>query len=233
MGAIAFFDVDKTVLSRNSAALWVRRERRLGNLSLPQALRGVFWAALYELGLIHADDLIRDAARTLEGRAERDVVERTLAFWREEVAGLIRPGAIAAIAGHRARGDRCWLLTSTSCYLSEPVVDALRLDGYLANRFVVEQGLFTGEMVDPICFGAGKRAHAEACAAEAGVSLADCWFYTDSLSDLPALLAVGHPVAVNPDPRLRREARRRGWPIEDWGASGARALPAAGASGGG
>ncbi len=224
MGAIAFFDVDKTVLSRNSAAMWVRRERRLGNLSVGQALRGAFWAALYELGLIHADDLIRDAARTLTGRPERDIVERTLAFWREEVAGLIRPGAVAAIAGHRARGDRCWLLTSTSCYLSEPVVDALGLDGYLANRFVVKDGAFTGEMVDPICFGAGKRTHAELCAADAGVSLAECTFYTDSLSDLPALLAVGHPVAVNPDPRLRREARRRGWPIEDWGVGAASGL---------
>ncbi|MCC7072991.1 MAG: HAD family hydrolase [Deltaproteobacteria bacterium] len=232
MGAIAFFDVDKTVLSRNSAALWVRRERRLGNLSLPQALRGVFWAALYELGLIHADDLIRDAARTLKGRAERDVVERTLAFWHDEVAALIRPGARAAIASHRERGDRCWLLTSTSCYLSEPVVDALQLDGYLANRFVVEAGTFTGDMVDPICFGAGKRTHAELCAASAGVPLAECSFYTDSLSDLPALLAVGHPVAVNPDPRLRREARRRGWPIEDWGAPSLPALPPAARSAG-
>lgn len=225
MGAIAFFDVDKTLLARNSAAMWVRRERRLGNLSLPQALRGVFWAALYELGMVHADDLIRDAARTLRGRREQEVVDRTLAFWHEEVAGLIRPGARAAVARHRAQGDRCWLLTSTSCYLSEPVVEALALDGYRANRFVVEQGLFTGDMVDPICFGAGKRAHAEACAAEAGVPLAACAFYTDSLSDLPALLAVGHPVAVNPDPRLRREARRRGWPIEDWGVAEPRALP--------
>ena len=235
MGAIAFFDVDKTVLSRNSAAMWVRRERRLGNLTWSQALRGAFWAALYELGLIHADDLIRDAARTLQGRREHDVVERTLAFWREEGAGLIPPGARAAIARHRAQGDRCWLLTSTSCYLSEPVTEVLALDGYLANRFVVHDGVFTGEMVDPICFGDGKRAHAQTCAERAGVSLADCSFYTDSLSDLPALLAVGHPVAVNPDPRLRREAGRRGWRIEDWGTPEQLALPphaGAGAAGG-
>ncbi len=225
MGAIAFFDVDKTLLSRNSAAMWVRRERRLGNLSLPQAVRGAFWAALYELGLIHADDLIRDAARTLKGRREQDVIDRTLEFWHAEVSGLIRPGARAAVARHRAQGDRCYLLTSTSCYLSEPVTEVLALDGYLANRFEVVDGVFTGEMIDPVCFGAGKLAHAQTCATQAGVALAQCSFYTDSLSDLPALLAVGHPVAVNPDPRLRREAQRRGWPIEDWGTPGLRALP--------
>lgn len=225
VAAIAFFDADKTLLARNTAAMWVRRERRLGNLSLPQALRGAFWAALYELGLIHADDLIRDAARTLRGRREQDVVERTLKFWREEVAGLIRPGARAAVARHRAHGDRCYLLTSTSSYLSEPITAALALDGYLANRFVVVDGLFTGEMIDPICFGVGKLAHAQSCADQAGVTLEQCSFYTDSLSDLPALAAVGHPVAVNPDPRLRREAQRRGWPIEDWGTPGQLALP--------
>lgn len=226
MGAIAFFDFDKTLVSRNTAAMWVRRERRLGNLSLGQALRGAWWAALYELGLIHADDLIRDAARTLRGRREQDVIDRTLEFWHQEVAGLIRPGARAAVARHQAQGDRCWLLTSTSSYLSAPVLEVLKLDGSLANRFVVDQGVFTGDMVDPICFGAGKRTHAEECAAQAGVSLADCSFYTDSLSDLPALLVVGHPVAVNPDPRLKREATRRGWPIEDWGRPEPRALPA-------
>lgn len=227
MAGIAFFDFDKTLVSRNTAALWVRRERRLGNLSLVMAMRGAWWATLYELGLIHADDLLRDAARTLRGRREQDVVERTLVFWREEVAGLIRPGARAALAQHRQQGDHCWLLTSTSNYLSEPVLEALQLDGYLANHFEVKDGLFTGEMIDPICFGAGKRTLAERCAAEAGVALADCSFYTDSLSDLPALLVVGRPVAVNPDPRLKREATRRGWPIVDWGRPDALSLPAA------
>lgn len=226
MAAIAFFDFDKTLVAKNTAAMWVRRERRLGNLSAAQALRGAWWALLYELGFVHADDLLRDAARTLQGRRELEVVERTRAFWDQEVAGLIRPGAVQALARHRAQGDQLWLLTSTSSYLSEPVLEVLQLDGFLANRFVVRDGLFTGEMVDPICFGAGKRAHAERCAAQAQVSLADCSFYTDSLSDLPALLAVGHPVAVNPDPRLKREATRRGWPIEDWGRPGAVALPA-------
>ena len=62
-----------------------------------------------------------------------------------------------------------------------------------------------------------KLGYAEAYARARGVSLADCWFYTDSYSDLPVLERIGHPVVVNPDPRLRREAERRGWPVEFWG----------------
>jgi phosphoserine phosphatase len=71
-------------------------------------------------------------------------------------------------------------------------------------------------MLEPLCFGAGKVVAAEAWAARHGVDLADTTFYTDSYTDLPMLERVGRPVAVNPDPRLARTARRRGWPILRW-----------------
>jgi phosphoserine phosphatase len=68
----------------------------------------------------------------------------------------------------------------------------------------------------PFCYGPGKVQRAERWAAEHGVELEQSYFYTDSLSDLPMLERVGQPRIVNPDPRLRREANRRGWPILDW-----------------
>ncbi|HNC99685.1 MAG TPA: HAD-IB family hydrolase, partial [Myxococcota bacterium] len=61
--------------------------------------------------------------------------------------------------------------------------------------------------------------HAERLAEQLGEKLEDSWFYTDSYSDLPVLLRVRHPVVVNPDPALAREARRRGWTQLDWGGS--------------
>ncbi len=115
-------------------------------------------------------------------------------------------------------------MTPSSCsprrslYLSELVAEELGLDDVLCNRFEVDDsGAHTGRPVGTLCFGAGKLGYAEAYARDRGVSLADCWFYTDSFSDLPVLERVGHPVVVNPDPRLRREAERRGWPVEWWG----------------
>jgi phosphoserine phosphatase len=71
-----------------------------------------------------------------------------------------------------------------------------------------------------LCFGKGKVEHARVVADKLGISLADCSFYTDSASDLPMLEAVGRPVVVDPDPRLRRIAARRGWPIQSWRAPG-------------
>jgi phosphoserine phosphatase len=75
-------------------------------------------------------------------------------------------------------------------------------------------GRFTGGIVGEPCYGAGKRIWGERIAAEHGAPMRDCTFYTDSFSDLALLEAVGHPVAVNPDVRLRRRAHERGWPIQ-------------------
>jgi len=77
----------------------------------------------------------------------------------------------------------------------------------------VRDGRFTGEAVRPVCYGAGKIYWAERFATAQGVDLGRSYFYTDSITDLPVLERVGEPRIVNPDPRLRRVAARRGWPV--------------------
>jgi HAD superfamily hydrolase (TIGR01490 family) len=217
MGAIAFFDLDKTLLGVNSATLWIKRELHAGNITRMQALHAGIWVALYSIGVADVESVILAAVQQLKGQKERDVIERTLAFYREEVAPTLRPGARAAVQRHKDAGDLCFLLTSSSNYLSAPMTDLLKLDGFLANRFLTEGGLYTGDAVRPVCFGRGKVAHAQAVSEKLHVPLSECWFYTDSYSDLPMLQAVGHPVVVHPDGRLRRYANKHAWPIEDWG----------------
>lgn len=226
VAGIAFFDVDKTLLAVNSATLWVRRELRVGNISRVDALRASFWVGLYGLGFIEADDVIRAAIRTLRGKRERDVLDRTLEFWDEEVRPTLRPGARAAVQRHKEAGELTFLLTSSTNYMSAPIADELKVDGFLANRFVVEDGVFTGAAHEPVCYGRGKVAHARGCAEKLNIELRECAFYTDSASDLPMLEVVGRPVVVDPDPRLRRIARKRGWPVEDWGVPSPRQLAA-------
>ena len=217
--AIAFFDLDLTVLAKNSGGLWVRSELRSGFITRWQALRALGWLVRYQLGSARLDDAILESIASLEGALEAEVKARSLAFYEREVKHLVRPGARAALALHREKGDRVWLLTSSSNYLSEAVVADLSLDGALCNRFEVDAaGRYTGRPKGTLCFGRGKVEEARRCAEEQRVPLADCTFYTDSASDLPMLEAAGHPVAVNPDPRLRRIASKRGWPVIDWGA---------------
>lgn len=215
---IAFFDLDKTLLSVNSGMLWVRREVALGNLSKRQALRALVWLVRYHFGFASAEAMVEEAVAHLAGTSSAVFQDRTNQFFHEEVRQTYRPGALEAISRHRKAGERLVMLTSSSHYLARLVAADLGFDAVLCNHLGVDsQGLHTGKIEGGVCFGAGKLPHARAEAARQGSSLNDSTFYTDSFSDLSVLEAVSSPVIVNPDPRLRRHAQKRGWPIVDWG----------------
>lgn len=221
---IAFFDLDKTVLSVNSGTLWVRREVALGYLSKRHAIRAMAWLARYTLGFASAEALVAEAVSHVSGTSSTALRERTERFFREEVRHTYRPGALEALKQHRAEGRKLVMLTSSSHYLAELVASELGFDAVLCNRLEVDPvGAHTGRVVGGVCFGPGKLPHAQREAERLGVPLRDSTFYTDSYSDLAVLEAVAEPVAVNPDPRLARYARKRGWRVVDWGAAGARA----------
>ena len=215
---IAFFDLDKTLIGKNSAGLWVRSELRDGHISKRTALRAIGWIIQYRLGFAAMDHAVRRGIALLAGLDEAVLAERTRVFYRAEVASLYRPGGLQALHAHRDAGDSLVLLTTSSAYLSAEVSRDVDLDDYLCSHFETDaDGRFTGRAVEPLCYGPGKVTAASAYAQAHGADLRDCAFYSDSASDLPMLEAVGRPVVVDPDPRLRRVARRRGWEIADWG----------------
>jgi HAD superfamily hydrolase (TIGR01490 family) len=198
--------------------LWVRRELALGYVSKRQALRAAMWLARYQLGFASAEVMLEEAVAEITGTREVDLRERTGRFYEQEVRSRYRPGGLEAVKAHRAASDRCVLLTSSSNYMSEHVQRQLKLDGVLCNTFEVDaKGRHTGKLVGRTCFASGKLAYAEAEAKAHGVALCDCTFYTDSYSDLSVLEVVGRPVPVNPDPRLRRLAAKKGWRVAQWG----------------
>lgn len=216
---VAFFDLDKTLISRNSATLWLRHEWDAGRIGLGRTVQAAGWLLRYSLGVADLHEPIRRAVALIRGQVEAEIRERTLRFYEQRLRTLYRPGARDAVHAHQAAGDLVVLLTSASSYLSEPVARDLRLDGYVCNRLLVDEaGRFTGTIEEPICYGPGKVTLAERFVRTVGLTLADTVFYSDSHTDLPMLEAAGRAVVVHPDPRLRRVARRRGWETVDWGA---------------
>jgi HAD superfamily hydrolase (TIGR01490 family) len=215
---LAFFDLDRTLLSVNSGTLWVRRELALGHISKRQAMRAMWWLARYQLGFASGEEMVAEAVTHIEGTPSATLRSRTGAFYETEVRSTFRPGALEAVERHRGAGDRLVILTSSSNLLAELAGAELRFDRVLSNTLQVgADGNHTGLIEGRVCFGEGKLVHARAEAERVGASLRDAAFYTDSYADLPVLEVVGLPVAVNPDPRLRRYAQRRGWAIVDWG----------------
>ena len=132
----------------------------------------------------------------------------------EVLAGMVQPFAGPIFEEHRAAGRKLVLATTTPYDLIKPLADALGFDDVLATRYATAadgtyDGTFDGEFV----WGPGKLRAITSWAKAQGVELAESWAYSDSFYDLPMLGAVGHPVAVNPDPRLIGMALIRRWPI--------------------
>jgi phosphoserine phosphatase len=90
---------------------------------------------------------------------------------------------------------------------------ALGMTGGIGTCSEIVDGIYTGRLVGPFCYGPGKVEAIADVARWEGFDLAQCYAYSDSVSDLPMMHAVGHPVAVNPDAKLERVARRNGWPV--------------------
>lgn len=131
--------------------------------------------------------------------------------------GLLRrayPQAIRRVRQHRAAGHRTVLITGTVDLLVTPL--ASLFDEVVASRLHTRDGRFSGFLESPPLVGEARAAWLRRYAATTGVELADSYAYGDSYSDRPLLEAVGHPVAVNPDPHLYRHARSRQWPVAGW-----------------
>jgi HAD superfamily hydrolase (TIGR01490 family) len=213
----AFFDLDRTLIDVNSGLMWAQHERKQGNLSMLQLARATFWTAMYHLSLIDMEKAFNSAVSYYRGHPEADLEQRTREWFHAEVAPRYRDRARETVAEHRQKDHQLVILTNSSCFEASVAADAWGFDHWLANHFPTDDdGLLLGTFATPLCYGEGKVTHAKKLAREHGFDLSKSYFYTDSLSDLPMLEAVGEPKIVDPDPRLRREAQRRRWEILDW-----------------
>ncbi|MDQ2754683.1 MAG: HAD-IB family hydrolase [Actinomycetota bacterium] len=214
--AAAFFDVDKTVIARSSMAAFAPAFRRQGLLSRRTLMRGM-WTHLvfvrFGAGAKKLARLQRTVLALTQGW-DQALVRRVVA---SEIDAVILPVAFSdamdAIESHRQAGQRVYLVSAAPEEVVGPLAARLGVDGAIASQAEVDaNGFYTGRM-DRYVYGSAKADAVVEFARRDGVVLADSWAYSDSVTDLPMLEAVGHPVAVNPDRALRRIAMERGWEI--------------------
>jgi HAD superfamily hydrolase (TIGR01490 family) len=129
--------------------------------------------------------------------------------------------ARALVADHHAAGRDVIVVSASGHEVVDPIAALLGADIVIATQMVIADGIYTGDVAF-YAYGEAKAARIRELAAERGYVLADCYAYSDSITDLPMLEVVGHPTAVNPDRSLRRVAARRGWPIRFFTASPSR-----------
>jgi putative phosphoserine phosphatase/1-acylglycerol-3-phosphate O-acyltransferase len=210
----AFFDMDNTVLRASSGRLYLRYLRTKGYLSWPGWLAISWQVGLYVIGLTDFPHLMARLMTHVAGADEAETWRISEAWFREMLRGFIAEAARERINWHRQQGHRVAIVSASTPYAVAPVARDLGLgDDYLATRLEVISGRFTGRLIEPACYGAGKVTLARAYVARHKLDLAESYFYTDSHHDLPLLESVGHPIAVNPSRKLKAIATERHWRV--------------------
>ncbi len=213
MAVAALFDIDGTLIARNSAPLYMRHLRETGQARRRDVARALYYLGRYKLGLLDLERTLQVTMAWVRGKTEAAVEADCVEWYARVIRPYLFPAMAATVAAHRRAGHVPVILTSATRYLAEPLARDLGIEHVLVTRLVVRDGRFTGEAVRPVCYGAGKTWWAERFSQAHGIDLGRSYFYTDSITDLPVLERVGNPRVVNPDPRLRRTAQRRGWPV--------------------
>jgi HAD superfamily hydrolase (TIGR01490 family) len=210
---IAFFDMDYTTLDVSSGLLYVKYLRRQGRIGRRVLLRIAWWSLLYKVSVIDVNSAVPKLLSYAEHQSASRMMAEAYVWFDEMLKDHIAPRAVERIDFHRQQDQRVVLISASTQFAVQPVADHLHVD-FLCTQLIDRNDELTGEIVDPPCYGAGKVVWAQRYAAGHDSDLRDAYLYTDSHSDQPLLDAVGHPIAVNPDARLKHLARKRGWPIE-------------------
>lgn len=219
-GTVAFFDLDGTLISGFSITSLLQERLTSYHLNVFDAAEQLFDLANHAVSGSNFPMLLDHAATTLKGIAENDFIELGNAVFEKHTAADIYPESRALVRAHLDMGHTVVVLTSATIYQALPIARELDIDNVLCNRLVVEAGLFTGDVVKPLCFAEGKLREAREFTDGKGISLENCYFYSDGFEDLALMEEVGFPRPLNPDYRLGQAARERGWPVREFASRG-------------
>ncbi len=238
----AFFDLDRTLMSGSSAYHFGKASYREGLLPLPRLVAdGLSTLVFRFLGASDArSEATRDRILESVAGVGAETFRRMSPTVVDELLGRIRPEAQALLDMHVEAGRDVYIISASPVEIVSLLAEALEISGGLGTESEIVDGVYTGRLAAPFCYGEGKAEVIRKLVADRGYDLAQCYAYSDSASDLPMMLIVGHPVAVNPDRAMTAVAHRRGWPVVEFNRqakqvaklSVAGALTAGGAAGG-
>ncbi|HKA93950.1 MAG TPA: HAD-IB family hydrolase [Acidimicrobiia bacterium] len=215
----AFFDLDKTIIAKSSVLAFGRPFYREGLLSRRTIVKSLYAQVVFML--VGADEekmeKLRVAMSAMTRGWNRDHVASIV---RETLTDVIEPiiyaEALELFDEHHAAGRDVVIVSSAPTEVVEPLAEFLGADDAIGTRAAVDaEGNYTGEL-EFYAYGAHKAQAIRQLAAREHINLAMSYAYTDSVTDLPMLELVGHPVAVNADKDLARVARERDWEIRDF-----------------
>lgn len=216
---LALFDLDHTLLPIDSDYSWGQFTITLGWTDPVEfARRNDEFYAHYQAGTLDVHDYVRFATEAVRQRGAQQAQAARERFMAEVIQPAIRPQALDLVRRHQQAGDEVLIITATNEFVTRPIADLFGVPQLIAVELMRDNtGWITGEIRGTPSFREGKVRRFQDWLAARGLAreAADVTFYTDSVNDLPLMDNADHPVATNPDSRLRTLALERGWRVLD------------------
>lgn len=209
----AFFDFDGTLIAGFSATVFLKEQLRRGDISPYHFVDLLAALAQFSLGTQGFSGLMTSAAQFMRGASEAEYIEFGQELYEQQIARKVYPESRAMVQAHMAKGHTVAVISSATPYQVEPMARDLGIEHIICSRYQVKDGVFTGGIERPLCFGPGKVMAAENLSAEFGIDLDQSFFYSDSDDDLELLQRVGYPRPLNPNNNLAAIAEEEGWPV--------------------
>ena len=221
MTQLALFDLDHTLLPCDSDYEWGQFLARIGVVdSQYYARQNERFYQDYKEGKLDIHEFLRFALKPLSEHTPAQLKEWHDQFMAEVINGQIRQKALDLVKQHQDAGDLCCVVTATNSFVTRPIVSSFGIEHLIATEPATHGDgpdvIYTGEVKGIPNFREGKIQNLHEWLNRQNLNLAQLprsYFYSDSMNDLPLLEQVSHPVATNPDDRLRQEAQKRNWPI--------------------
>lgn len=210
---IAFYDLDRTILKGNSATALVEESKGRGVMTSGQYRHAVWLSLLYKLNLGNPTEMIKRMLSWMKGLRESDIKLLCEEVYQASIKKTIRPEILESFQMHRSSGAAVVLLSSATTPICEAVDRHLQLDAIICTQLETLDGVFTGHTSGKLVYGAEKKHRMLSFCREHKAKPENAWYYGDNHTDRYVMEAVGNPVAVSPDKRLKKIAIRRKWPI--------------------
>jgi HAD superfamily hydrolase (TIGR01490 family) len=210
---IAFYDLDHTILTGNSATALVEESKSRGVMTSGQFRYAVWLSLLYKLNLGDPSKMIDRMLSWMKGLREIDIKQLCEEIYHASIKKTIRPEILESFEKHRSIGAAVVLLSSAIAPICEVVARHLQLDALVCTQMETLDGEFTGHIRGKLVYGAEKKHRMLSFCSEHESDAEKAWYYGDSHTDRHVMEAVGNPVAVSPDKRLKKIAIRQNWPI--------------------
>jgi len=209
----ALFDLDQTLLSGFSASAFFRERLVSGRMAPREIAESLLGTLSFAVGRTGFSGMMSATTAAYRGLAESVLVEVGEEVFEKHLATQIYPESRALVEAHQAAGHTVAIVSSATPYQADPLARELGIEHVLCTRLEVEDGIFTGGVVRPTCWGEGKADAARELARAYDLDLSQSYFYTDSHEDLPLLDLVGRPRPLNPNRELAQVAKERRWPV--------------------